>query len=107
MLQAEQGLGDALEFMRYVPLVQAAGASVVLYLPARLRRLAAQLFGLAALVMTGDTLPAFDLFCPLMSPPQAFGTTVETIPSQVPYLSPRQKLCKQRLHSIGQRQNCG
>lgn len=87
LLHAEQALGDAIQFMRNAPLVQAAGASVVLDLPARLRRLSAQLSGLAALVMTGDTLPAFDLYCPLMSLPQAFGTTVETIPSQVPYLS--------------------
>jgi len=87
LLHAEQGLGDSLQFMRYVPLVHAAGGTVILDLPARLIRLASQLAGVATLVSTGDPLPAFDLHCPLMSLPQAFATTVETIPASVPYLA--------------------
>jgi tetratricopeptide (TPR) repeat protein len=87
LLHTEQGLGDALQFLRYVPLVHAAGGTVVLDVPPRLRRLAAQLPGVAALVTTGDVLPAFDCQCPLMSLPQAFGTTLESIPARVPYLA--------------------
>jgi tetratricopeptide (TPR) repeat protein len=87
LLYAEQGLGDSLQFLRYVPLVQAAGGRVVLELPANLRRLAAGLPGLAALVNFGPPLPRFDCRCPLMSLPLAFGTTVETIPARVPYLA--------------------
>lgn len=88
LLHAEQGLGDSLQFLRYVPLVQAAGGRVILDLPANLRRLAAQLPGLEALVNTGDPLPAFDCYCPLMSLPLALGTRLETIPARVPYLAP-------------------
>jgi hypothetical protein len=46
-----------------------------------------QLPGVETLVTTGDPLPPFDLHCPLMSLPQAFATTVETIPARVPYLA--------------------
>jgi tetratricopeptide (TPR) repeat protein len=87
LLYAEQGLGDSLQLLRYVPLVQAAGGRVVLELPANLCRLAAEVPGLAALVNFGDALPHFDCRCPLMSLPLAFGTTVETIPLCMPYLA--------------------
>jgi tetratricopeptide (TPR) repeat protein len=86
VLYAEQGLGDSLQFLRYVPLVAAAGGRVILDLPANLRRLAAQTPGLDALVATGETLPPFAFRCPLMSLPLALGTTVDTIPARVPYL---------------------
>ena len=91
LLYAEQGLGDSLQFLRYVPLVQAAGGRVLLDLPGNLRRLAAQIPGLAGLYTTGETLPPFDFRCPLLSLPLAFGTTVESIPARVPYLAPPQE----------------
>ena len=87
LLHAEQGLGDTIQFLRYLPLVQAAGGSVVLCLPTRLRRIARLLPGVAALVATGEPLPPFDWQIPLMSLPLAFGTTLESIPARVPYLS--------------------
>jgi len=87
VLYAEQGLGDAIQFMRYAPLVQAAGGRVILDIPGNLRRLAAQLPGLSALVTTGEPLPRFDCRAPLMSLPLACGTTLENIPANVPYLA--------------------
>jgi len=87
LLHAEQGLGDNVQFLRYVPLVQAVGGEVILSLPASLRRMAALLPGVAALVTSWDELPAFDFHCPLMSLPLAIGTTLETVPAVVPYLS--------------------
>jgi Tfp pilus assembly protein PilF len=87
LLHAEQGLGDSLQFLRYVPLVQAAGGKVMLDLPAKLHRLARGLPGVLALVNTGEPLPYFDCHCPLMSLPLALGTTLQTVPAQVPYLS--------------------
>jgi len=86
VLYAEQGLGDSLQFLRYAPLVAAAGGRVILDLPANLRRLAAQTPGISALVATGEPLPPFVCRAPLMSLPLALGTTVETIPARVPYL---------------------
>jgi tetratricopeptide (TPR) repeat protein len=87
LLDAEQGLGDSIQFLRYLPMVQAAGGSVVLSISPRLRRMAEQLPGLVDLVVSGDPLPPFDCYCPLMSLPLALGTTLETIPAKVPYLT--------------------
>jgi Flp pilus assembly protein TadD len=86
LLHAEQGLGDTLQFVRYVPLVAARGARVVLRVQPPLVRLMQGLSGVAAVVADGDRLPPFDTHCPLLSLPFAFGTRVETIPADVPYL---------------------
>ena len=86
LLHCEQGLGDCLQFLRYVPMVQAAGGKVILELPAGLKRIAALLPGLEAVAAFGEELPAFDWQCPLMSLPLAFQTASETIPAQVPYI---------------------
>ena len=87
LLRGEQGLGDILQFCRYAPMVKALGARVVLEAEAPLMRVLRTLDGVDALVAHGDPLPHFDLHCPLMSLPLAFGTTVETIPAAVPYLA--------------------
>jgi tetratricopeptide (TPR) repeat protein len=86
LLHAEQGLGDALQFCRYVPQVAARGARVILEVQTPLAPLLASLDGVAEVVSRGATLPPFDYHCPLMSLPLAFGTTLNTIPAQVPYL---------------------
>lgn len=87
LLHAEQGLGDALQFARYVPLVAARGGKVFLEVPEPLTGLLSRLDSRVAVIARGASLPHFDVQCPLMSLPAAFGTTVETIPATVPYLS--------------------
>jgi tetratricopeptide (TPR) repeat protein len=87
LLHAEQGLGDSIQFLRYVPLVEAAGGVVVLEVQRQLHRLAEGLPKLDALLAPGRGLPDFDWHCPLMSLPLAFGTGLDTIPAQVPYLT--------------------
>jgi predicted O-linked N-acetylglucosamine transferase (SPINDLY family)/ADP-heptose:LPS heptosyltransferase len=88
MLHAEQGMGDALQFMRYVPMVAARGGNVVLQVPAPLLALAKASFSDCAKVISdGDVPGAFDLHCPLLSLPLAFGTTLDTVPADVPYLT--------------------
>jgi hypothetical protein len=86
LLHAEQGLGDTIQFFRYVPAVARLGARVVLEVPAELRTLLADLDGVADLVVRGDPLPDFDLHCPLPSLPRALGTDLAGIPADVPYL---------------------
>lgn len=86
LLHGEQGLGDCLMFMRYAPRVAALGARVILELPSALLPLCTALAGVDEFVGRGEALPAFDLHCPLMSLPLAFGTTLETVPAEVPYL---------------------
>ncbi|MGO9438390.1 MAG: tetratricopeptide repeat protein [Terracidiphilus sp.] len=87
LLHAEQGLGDTVQFLRYVPMVQAAGGTVTLDVQNSLLRLAAQLPGIATLVVSGEPLPPFECHCPLMSLPLAFGISIANIPAQVPYLN--------------------
>ncbi len=87
LLHAEQGLGDTLQFARYVPMVAARGGRVVLEVQRPLVPLLAGLPGVAAILAQGEALPPFDLHSPLLSLPLAFGTTLETIPAQIPYLA--------------------
>lgn len=86
LLHAEQGLGDTLQFCRYVPLVKRLGARVLLELPTALMSLLKNLEGVDECVEAGQPLPAFDCHCPLMSLPLAFQTTLQTIPSPTAYL---------------------
>ena len=86
LLHAEQGFGDAIQFLRYVPRVLARGARVVLEVPRPLLPLASRIVGITA-VARGDPLPAFDVHCPLLSLPLAFGTTLEIIPAGGAYLT--------------------
>ena len=86
LLHAEQGVGDTLQFCRYAPLV-AARARIILEAPAPLVRLLSRLPGSPAIAVRGEPLPAFDLHCPLMTLPRVFGTTLESIPADIPYLS--------------------
>jgi len=90
LIYAEQGLGDSLQFIRYLPLLieraKPGGGRVVFEAPRPLLRLFSGIEGVAQIVAKGDPLPAFDLQCPLLSLPRAFGTTVETIPASIPYL---------------------
>jgi tetratricopeptide (TPR) repeat protein len=87
LLHGEQGLGDCIQFLRYLPLVQAAGGVIVLELSRNLQQLAAELPGIAELAVFGEPLPPFDCQCPLMSLPLACRTTLETIPAKIPYLT--------------------
>jgi tetratricopeptide (TPR) repeat protein len=88
LLHAEQGLGDTLQFVRYVELVEALGGRIVLEVQAPLVPLFDGLFGVESLVKQGDPLPSFDCHCPLMSLPLTFQTTLTSVPSAVSYLKP-------------------
>ncbi len=92
LLHAEQGLGSAIQFVRYVSLVAKRGGQVILECPRPLFGLFSSLSeGAPApvrrLIVRGEPLPAFDMHAPLMSLPRLFGTTVDTIPGAVPYLA--------------------
>jgi Tfp pilus assembly protein PilF len=73
LLHAEQGLGDSLQYCRYVGAVAALGARVILEVHEPLMRLLAGLPGVSRLVAKGSDLPDFDYHCPLMSLPLALG----------------------------------
>ena len=86
LLHSEQGLGDTIQFCRYAPMVAARGARVILEVEKSLRELMTTVAGVAQVISKGDPLPDFDVHCPLLSLPLAFGTQLETIPSGRPYL---------------------
>ncbi|WP_428491030.1 tetratricopeptide repeat protein [Rhodopila sp.] len=76
----EDGFGDTLQFLRYLPLLAARGARVVAFVPRPLARLMAAVPGVASIVTDRRRLPAHDLVCPMFSLPRVFGTTVGSIP---------------------------
>jgi Flp pilus assembly protein TadD len=86
LVHAEQGLGDTVQFLRYVPLVR--DAAIVLEVPSQLAPLAEGLPGVTAVVRAGSPLPHFDRHIPLLSLPRLFRTTVDAIPGRTPYLQP-------------------
>lgn len=91
LLLAEQGHGDGLQFARYAPMVAAAGAATVgIEAPPALTRLLATVPGVTRVHALGESRAAdYDLFCPLMSLPRLFGTSLATIPGGIPYIADR------------------
>jgi hypothetical protein len=93
LLQAEQGLGDVLQFARYATEIVALGAQVILEVYPPLKRLLASVPGIAQLLTPDDALPdGVDWHLPMMSAPYVLGTRLETIPATVPYVSPDAKM---------------
>jgi tetratricopeptide (TPR) repeat protein len=97
LLHAEQGFGDTLQFLRYVPLVAGLGAQVVLAVQPPLlrlaRRYAEELDATIVVVANDGPLPPFDWHTPLMSLPLAFGTTLETVPPPRRFTPPVARPC--------------
>jgi tetratricopeptide (TPR) repeat protein len=83
LIVADEGFGDTIQFARYVPMVAERGARVVLVVQDPLHGLLSGLPGVSQCIPISaiDMLPAFDLHCPMMSLPLAFGTRLDTIPS--------------------------
>lgn len=86
----EQGLGDNLQFARYIPLAAARFTKVTLFCHAPLYNIFAGSFCLHQNIEVLKTLPndhsAWDYHCYIMSMPLAFGTTLDNVPDRVPYL---------------------
>ena len=87
LLYAEHNVADTLHTCRYVGLVAARGATVILEAPQELAPLLTKLKGVSQLVITGEPLPACDFECPLPSLPFVFDTTLGSIPSIPRYLA--------------------
>jgi hypothetical protein len=86
LLHAEQGLGDALQFIRYLPLVQERGGKAIIECQPALQRLFGTMAGDVPVIAKGAALPAFDVHCPLLSLPRIFATDLANMPGDVPYL---------------------
>ena len=86
LVLSEQGTGDTVQYLRYVPMLAARGARVALEIPRSLARLCEPLRKHAALVFEDEPLPPHDFYCPIASLPLAFRTTVQTVASDIPYI---------------------
>ena len=87
LLHYEQGLGDSLQMLRYLDEIAERGGKAILAVQPPLMALVRDLPSAALALTDGDPLPAYDLHCPLMSLPLAFGTRLETVPWRGPYLA--------------------
>ena len=90
LLYAEQGMGDALHFMRYAPILKEKfGGKVYIEVRQTLARAAMSMGGFDGVIAFGEKIPAFiDRILPMMSAPRICGTTLDNIPAPVPYIHP-------------------
>jgi len=112
LLQAEQGIGDIIQFCRYVKSVSDLGANVILEAPSKLNSLLKSLDGNFEVVNIDSDLPHFDYRCPIMSLPCALKTTLHSVPFPRGYLKADQKRVSQiqeelRLKNPHSKRLCG
>lgn len=86
LVHAEQGLGDTLQFCRYLSLLHAEGAMVIVECADSLKPLLEMMPGVRSVIRPGGHLPNLDCHVPLMSLPGLFKTNEKTVPATVPYL---------------------
>ena len=86
LLEAGPDLGEAIQFVRYAPLVKERGGWVVLECPPQLMRVFERAGGIDQLIPAGSPLPACDVQASLTDLPMIFGARLNSIPAQVPYL---------------------
>lgn len=88
LVEDEAGLGDMLQFARFLPLAKARGGRVLLRVPRPLQTLLSRLDGVDQVVTPEDALPPFDLRCPILGLPHRLGTTLASLPGASGYLTP-------------------
>ncbi len=87
LIHAEQGFGDALQFVRYAVPLKAAGAHVILGCAPTLKRLLARVPGVDAVIGHGEAIPPHDCHLPLLSLPGLMKTGLNSIPAPLGYVS--------------------
>ena len=100
---AEQGLGDIIQFARYLPLVAQRRCQLTFLTEAKLIRLLRPLTSGIKVISTLRTDQEFDYQCALMSIPHRLGTDLESIPNIVPYLRAEDALIARWRERIGER----
>lgn len=86
LIYPEQGLSDALQFVRYAPMLRKRGATVVALVQPLLRDLFKRSGVVDEVVAEGEPLPGFDFHCSMLSLPALMGTSMANLPANVPYL---------------------
>ena len=95
LVWAEQGLGDQIQFVRYIPMVAGGDAEVIVQCDRPLVRLFKQVPGASRIVPNGERWPPFDFHCPIVSLARVMGTRMTSIPAEVPYLRAEAELAAQ------------
>ncbi len=109
ILHGEQGFGDAIQFCRYATVLARSGARVILDVHAALVDLLRTVPGVAQVISNTDPLPHADYVRAMMGVPTVLGTTLDTIPADIPYLHPdaaiaarwQQRLASNRVKRVG------
>lgn len=101
LLHAEQGLGDTIQFARYVPKLAEQGADVLLEVQPELVPLMASLSGAAQVTARGGNEPKSDFHAPLGSLPLAFKTEIASVPAPIPYLGAPADRCDKWRGQLG------
>ncbi|CAM2163182.1 hypothetical protein BC2230_120096 [Burkholderia cepacia] len=87
LVYQEQGHGDMIQCLRYLPMLVHQAREVTIAVPTSLASLTRSVAPGANIISVGDTVPPYDCYIPFMSLPYAFGTTLETIPRTMPYIT--------------------
>jgi tetratricopeptide (TPR) repeat protein len=93
LLHEEQGMGDAIQCVRYISLVRNKADKITLQLNRALQKLMQFNFPDIDVLTLEDAVPPVDARCQLMTLPALLGTTLDTIPSTIPYLQAHQDWC--------------
>jgi tetratricopeptide (TPR) repeat protein len=101
LVYAEQGLGDTLQFVRFLPEIAARGGHPLLAVQPPLLKLIGASAAADVIALDQKPLPPFDLHLPLLSLPYVLGTSLDAIPSQVPYLHADSSLVERWRRRIG------
>ncbi len=91
-LHAEQGLGDTFQFIRYAKIVKEKGGKVIVGVQQPLVTLIRLCPYVDQVVSINEKLPPFDVHAPLMSLPHILKTTIDTVPTDIPYLFAKPEL---------------
>ncbi len=102
LIHTDQGQGDVIQMLRYIPMIAEWGASIVLDVPRSLVPVVREIPDVVVLEH-GSVLPPFDLHCSFMSLPLAFGTTLESIPVNIPYVRVTESMCETWKSLLGSR----
>ena len=86
LVEAEQGIGDVIQFCRYIPLLANSNTKIIMEIPKTLHSIIKTLGPHIKIVEQGKELPYFDYHIPIMSLPLAFKTSLNDIPKNIPYL---------------------
>jgi Tfp pilus assembly protein PilF len=88
LIHSEQGFGDTIQFCRYIKKVSELGAKVLLTVEEPLVELLSTIEGVERIYVKGsEPIPTYDYHCSILSLPYAFRTSIDNIPSDIPYLS--------------------